>query len=198
MNTLSILLAAVLIAFAGPAAAQSASGPSVPDADAAHNPLAVVASLPLHDVLIHDVLAQRVLNAYQTWRDLAAGTESARRWAIGNPLEIGSTGFALRPKQPSAIRRINRRFLPIPLVGWQHRLDLLSPHGSIAIRPSIVVGRRLTALPEVYRASRTIGLAVEMKIRLDPPAAPVKTDGASDPASAVLSRLRGLIDRDGR
>ncbi len=96
--------------------------------------------------------------------------------------------------QPRGIRPLNRTMLAIPLLRWQRPAVLMGAHGSVAVNPSIVVGRRLTFMPDVFRGGRTFGIAVEMKIRLDQqPRSPV---GAGLPAGIpIASRVRAVMDK---
>ena len=114
-------------------------------------------------------------------------------WLPELRLRLRQNGPGVRTNGPLLrVRKINRRFLPIPLLRWQHETPL-GPRGVIAVNPSLVLGRRQTYMPDVFRGGRTFGVAVEMKIRFDGPDSNPPADAAADPASAIVGRLRGLL-----
>ncbi len=91
------------------------------------------------------------------------------------------------------VKKVNRTFVPIPLVAWHRRLPI-GRSTDMALNPSIVFGRRLTIAPELSRGGRTMGVAVEMKVRFGPH--PV-TQAPAKPTSALFSQLLATVVKRG-
>jgi len=100
------------------------------------------------------------------------------------------------PNRPRGVRKIERTFLPIPLLRWQRRSLPLSARGFVAVNPSIVIGRRLTLASALFRGGCTFGVALEMKIRFEQPGAPALRTGLAVPGPAILSKLRRIFDKN--
>jgi hypothetical protein len=95
---------------------------------------------------------------------------------------------------PRGIPSIHGRLLPIPMLQWRARAPLDS-RASLAFRPSLVIGRRRTYMPEVFRGSRTFGFALQVRINVGQPApAPAQEAPAGASGTAQLaSRARALM-----
>jgi hypothetical protein len=100
------------------------------------------------------------------------------------------------PNRPRGVWRIDRTFLPIPLLRWERHSLLFSPRGFIAVNPSIVIGRRLTFAPNLLRGGCTVGVALQMKIGFNQAGPPASEAGTAQPGTAILSKLRGILARN--
>ncbi len=120
---------------------------------------------------------------------------TAEGWVARNPFGPTSPGIALlrTANPPRGTKRLNRTLLPIPLIRWQRSGALITDRGSIDISPALVVGRRLSFLPDLFPGGRTFGIAVQMKIRLDQPG--TRPPAAALPGPAILSKVRALVNR---
>jgi hypothetical protein len=189
-----LILAILLLGFGTIASAQPAPEPPA-DAD---NPVAApTGNAPLNSFLRGILELRHFPTANSIWlpgREIQPDSRRPR-WSTGNPLEIISNGFAVRrnPNQPKGGRRINRTFVPIPLLRWECASPI-GPHAFIAFNPSIVIGRRPTFAPDVFRGGRTFGVALQMRVRFDQAGVPAATAGPPAPTPGILSRVRAVFD----
>ena len=122
------------------------------------------------------------------------------------PSALGSHGFvpasagrvvSRTASEPRGVQRLDRKLLPVPLLSWQRPGFLINTHGSMSINPSLVIGRRLSFLPDVFPGGRTFGVAVEMKLRLD--RATASLPSPPEPRRpGFLSRVRSLVEKNRR
>ncbi len=187
-----LVLAALLVVVARVAGAQPARDGNPPDVVTADNApfepaprdvrvsLDLSAASALWQPLPGDRLARR-------WLGPASFFDPFARFAVGRPTPLAPVGG----------RRITRTFLPIPLVQWQRRSSLITPRGLVSVRPTIVIGRRLTCMPQFGRDGRTLGVGVQVRLWLDEPAPrPASALPASDGTDAgILATVRGILDR---
>jgi hypothetical protein len=126
----------------------------------------------------------------------AASERALRGWLDPTSFRIGSARFArATPGLPAIRRKINRTFLPIPLLRWQRQSSLVTPHGFVSIGPAIVLGRRVTSAPDLMRGGRTIGVAVQVLVWLDHSPSGDRLAAGSRAPGRILSTICGMLER---
>ncbi len=194
--TKTLILASLFAGVAGVAGAQP-----VHDAVPSRLDEAVVADSPVPAPAADAFRAHLDLTARGDWLGQRASARArvVRRWLDPTSFRIASARFAVRanPGFPAIRPKITRTFVPIPLLRWQRHASLVTPHGFMAISPSIVIGRRLTWAPDLLRGGRTIGVAVQIRIWLDHPwPGDDITTGSQSPArERIFSTVRGMLGR---
>src|SRR5512133_1690933 len=133
----------------------------------------------------------------QAWIAVVKESEP-RRWLA--PLSFRDASGVLspfhNPASPAIATTLHRRFVRMPSVQWSRRGLLVSRRGWLTIHPSLVIGRRLTAFPEICRGGRMIGLGVQIRIWLDePPAAVVRATATPASPAQFLTAVRSMLDR---
>lgn len=195
IKALILLAAAALVCSARLAGAQSVKADVRSASDEA-----IVADTPAVDAAPHEArvrigISGIDLSVLANLWNLPARGQAVGRWLDPLSFRIGSARLAAHanPGLP-AIRRINRRFVPIPILEWRRHSPLVMGRGLMAIRPTIVIGRRLTWAPELSRGGRTIGLAVQVRVWLDAPPGAAPADVTSHAPARILSTMRGMLD----
>ncbi len=186
-----LILAASLIALARVAGAQPARDGTPPDI--------VVAESAAFDVGPHEARAGLDLSrAFASWLPIA-GDRVGQRWLAPASFFDPSARFAARVNPVVAVAggHISRTFLPIPMVQYRRRSSLITPRGLVSIRPSIVIGRRLTWMPQFGRSGRTLGVGVQVRVWLDEPPArtPNLTPEQDGADGGIVATVRGVLDK---
>ncbi len=145
-------------------------------------------------------LSSRIASAFHLPGTSAPDTSRPDVQTLISRRLFGTAGFraARNPAALAGVRRIPRTFVPIPLLPWKPHLQVgRSAH--LAVNPSIVLGRRLTSDPAMSRGGRTLGVAIEMKLRFDRPAAtaPRPTPRGVFSGGAILSKVIGMLEKRG-
>lgn len=190
----SLILAALLLGLARVAGAQP-----VHDALAANSNEPVVADALVVDSAASSARAHVDLSDIGDLLKQLTGKRVVRRWLDPASFRPASARFAVRanPGLPGTGPKVNRTFLPIPMLGWQRYSSLLTPHGFMAISPSVVIGRRLTWAPELARGGRTIGVGVQLRMWLDRPPSLANARAPSQAPATILSTVRAMLGSNG-
>lgn len=192
--TKGLILAALLLGLARVAGAQP-----VRDALASSSNEAVVADALVVDSAAPSARAHVDLSEIGGLLKQVAGERALRRWLDPASFRPASARFAARanPGLPGTGPKVNRTFLPIPMLGWQRDSSLLTPHGLMAISPSVVIGRRLTWAPDLGRGGRTIGVGVQVRMWLDRPPSLADARAPSQAPATILSTVGAMLGRNG-
>ncbi len=133
-------------------------------------------------------------DALSWWSSTPHDERGDGRWLA--PLSFHNLSAArINGGLPAVATKMNRRFLPMPTLRWSRPGSLISRHGLVAIHPSLILGRRLTASPEIGRGGRTIGLGVQVRIWLDDPPATANTAAETPPSARILATVRGMLEK---
>ncbi len=186
-----LVLTALLVGVAGVARAQTARDATGFESSAGDTTVL--------EAEVRDTTARLDLSGAREFANPIGPRRPAQSWLAMPSFLVRPERFSAKPDaMPSTGgRKIDRRFVPIPLVGWRARSSLLTAHGAVAVHPSIVIGRRLTWLPEVVRGRRTLGVGVQVRVWLDDPRPTPSAVAPEAPASAgrILATVQGILDR---